>query len=115
MCKKQKIEVLLLLQNGIRRAEIALGCDCSDKLVPVVAAKNYELEVRKKPTGFDGTTRSDKSAISPMYMCAATNASVQRLRLLLGLNHTCSWVRFTRCLPLVMLSLVGSVSDALIH
>lgn len=79
LCRRRKTEVLHLLQNGIKCTEIVLRCGCSEKLVPVITVKNYELKVRKKLPGFDGTAKSEKSAISPMCVCAATNPSVQQL------------------------------------
>lgn len=62
---EQKTEILNLLQNGTKHAEIAQRYACSKRVVSTVAENKGKLELKKKSPGFNGKAKSEKTANFP--------------------------------------------------
>lgn len=58
---EQKAEVLQLLNNGKKHAEIAQRYACCERTVSMIAKKKGQLELKIKSPGFNGKAKSEKS------------------------------------------------------
>lgn len=58
---EQKAEVLQLLNNGEKHAEIAQRYACCERTVSMIAKKKGQLELKIKSPGFNGKAKSEKS------------------------------------------------------
>lgn len=62
---EQKVEVLQLLKDGTKHAEIARRYSCSERAVSAVAEKKDELELKMKSPGFNGKAKTERPAVFP--------------------------------------------------
>lgn len=62
---EQKVEVLQLLKDGTKHAEIARRYACSERAVSSVAEKKDELELKMKSPRFNGKAKTERPAGFP--------------------------------------------------